>query len=237
MGPGWQQGSGSSVGVRVGGQRIHAQVLGTRLRQLREGYGLVLQDVADLFATTRNVPSQWEGGQREPSYENLLHLADFYGVTTDWLLGRGAAERDSPRVKQVKSQLGDYLRLKEGTLPGTTPGQRLRLAVEFLAAQDSAMFSLERIARQLLVSEETIRQMLFGQVIATGPVVQRFAQYANLPELWFYQPTPQLEDASVKYRALVERFQAEALVPEEVEQRVWGAKRSAQRRARRVPPG
>lgn len=237
MGPGWQQGSGSSVGARVGRQRIHAQVLGTRLRQLREGYGLVLQDVADLFATTRNVPSQWEGGQREPSYENLLHLADFYGVTTDWLLGRGAAERDSPRVKQVKSQLGDYLRLKEGTLPGTTPGQRLRLAVEFLAAQDSAMFSLERIARQLLVSEETIRQMLFGQVIATGPVVQRFAQYANLPELWFYQPTPQLEDASVKYRALVERFQAEALAPEEVEQRVWGAKRSAQRRARRVPPG
>lgn len=224
------------MSARVEGQRVHAQVLGTRLRQLREGYGLVLQDVADLFATTRNVPSQWEGGQREPSYENLLHLADFYGVTTDWLLGREAAERDSPRVKQVKSQLGDYLRLKEGNLPGTTPGQRLGIAVEFLSAQDSAMFSLERIARQLLVSEEILRQMLFGQAIATGPIIQRFAQYANLPELWFYQPTPQLEDASVKYRALVERFQAEALAPEEVEQRVWGAKRSAQRRARRLPP-
>jgi len=223
------------VGSRIGGQRVHAQVLGARLRQLREGYGLVLQDVADLFATTRNVPSQWEGGQREPSYEYLLHLADYYGVTIDWLLGREAAERDSPRVKQVKSQLGDYLRLKEGTLRGTTPGQRLQLAVEFLAAQDSAMFNLERIARQLLVSAETLREMLFGQMIATGPVVQRFAQFANLPELWFYQPTPQLEDASVKYRALVERFQAEAMAPEEVEQRVWGPKRTAHRRSRRAP--
>ncbi|HYG56601.1 MAG TPA: helix-turn-helix transcriptional regulator [Symbiobacteriaceae bacterium] len=206
-------------------RREDSLILGSRLRQLREGLGLVLQDVADLFHTSRNVPSQWEGGQREPSYEHLLRLADFYGVTTDWLLGREGADKDSPRVRQVKSQLQDYLRLREATLPGTAPGQRIRMAVEFLASQDPQMFSLERVARQLLIAEDMFKQMLFGQAMVTGPVIQRFAQFANLPELWFYHPAPQLEDPSVKYRGLVERFLAEGLTPEAVEQTVWGAKR------------
>lgn len=213
-------------------RRENLLILGSRLRQLREGLGLVLQDVADLFGTNRNVPSQWEGGQREPSYEHLLRLAEFYGVTADWLLGREGAEKDSPRVRQVKSQLHDYLRLREATLPGTTPGNRIRIAAEFLASQDPQMFSLERIARQMLLPEEMLQQMLFGQAMATGPVIQRFAQFTNLPELWFYHPVPQLEDPLVKYRELVERFQAEGLSPETVEQRVWGAKRG--RRGRKT---
>lgn len=219
---------------RAGDRQLHTNTLGIRLRQLREGLGLVLQDVADLFGTSRNVPSQWEGGLREPNYEALLHLADYYGVTTDWLLGREGADKDSPRVRQVKSQLRDYLRLREGSLQGTTPGQRLKVAVEFLSTQDGTMFSLNRLARQVLISEEGFRQMLFGQAIATGPVLQRFAQFANLPELWFYQPNPQLEDASVKYKSLVERFQAEGLSPEDVEQRLWAPKRAGARRTKRA---
>lgn len=214
----------------VDGVRSH--ILGARLRQLREGLGLVLQDVANLFDTSRNVPSQWECGQREPSYEHLLTLADFYGVTSDWLLGRDGAEKDSPRVRQIKTRLLDYLRLKEPALRETTPGQRLHLALEFLTTQDSEMFNIARIARQLLISEEALREMLLGKTMATGPVVQRFAQFANLPELWFYHPTPQLEDSFEKYRSLVERFQAEALPPEEVERRVWDRQRRS--RPRRV---
>jgi len=207
-------------------------VLGPRLRQLREGHGLVLQDVANLFGTNRNVPSQWEGGQREPSYEHLVKLADFYGVTVDWLLGREGAEQDSARVKQIKSQLHDYLRMREASLVNSTPGERLRTAVEFLAAQDPAMFSLERMATQLLITAEPLQQMMYGQVMVTGPVIQRFAQLVNLAEVWFYQPEPQLENPLVKYRTLVEKFQAQGLTPEAVEQKVWGTQRGA-RKARR----
>lgn len=220
--------------VRGGERRAHSLVLGSRLRQLREGLGFVLQDVADLFGTNRNVPSQWEGGQREPSYDHLMRLADFYGVTVDWLLGRDGAEKDSPRVKLVKAQLRHYLQLKEASLSHSTPGKRLKVAIEFLAGQDAEMFSLNRLAQQLLISEETLRPILFEQMMAPGPVIQRFAQFASLPELWFYQPVPQLEDPSAKYRSLVERFQAEGLSPEDVEQRLWGTRRTA-RRSRRTP--
>jgi len=204
-------------------------VLGPRLRQLREGCGLVLQDVADLFGTSRNVPSQWEGGQREPSYEHLIRLADFYGVTVDWLLGRDGAEKDSARVKQIKNQLHDYLRLRQALLVNTTPGERLRTAAEFLASQDPVMFSLDRVARQLLIMPEMLRQMMLGQALVSGPVIQRFSQFVNLPELWFYLPAPELEDPSVKYRTLVEKFQAAGFPPELVEQKVWGSQRGGRR--------
>jgi transcriptional regulator with XRE-family HTH domain len=220
------------MGSRNVEPKVPVNVLGARLRQLREGLGFVLQDVADLFSTNRNVPSQWEGGQRQPSYEHLLRLADYYGVTVDWLLGREGAERDSPSVKRVKGQLADYLRLKESSLQGKTPGERLQTAVEFLSGQDAEMFSLARLSRQLLISDEALRQIIFGQAMVLGPVIQRFAQFAYLPELWFYQPAPQLEDAGVKYKDLVQRFQADGLSPSEVEQRVWGSKRAQIDRSR-----
>lgn len=197
-------------------------VLGSRLRQLREGLGLVLQDIGDLFQTNRNVPSQWETGQRAPSYNHLLRLADFYGVTVDWLLGRHGAERDSPRVKLMKSQLLDYLRLQESSVRTMTPGERLALTISYLTRLDGDMFSVNRIAQQVLISPETLDEMAKGRVMATGPVIQRFAQLANLPEVWFYQPEPQLEDVSVKYRSLLERFLAEGLNPDELEHRLWG---------------
>lgn len=91
------------------------------------------------------------------------------------------------------------------------------------------MFRLERLARQLLISEEALGAMLSAEAMATPLVIQRFARHANLPELWFYQPVPELEDPLVKYRALVERFHAEGLTPEMVEQRAWGARRAAGR--------
>jgi len=220
---------------RTGEERDRSLILGARLRQSREGLGLVLQDVADLFSTSRNVPSQWESGVRGPSYANLIKLADYYGVTTDWLLGREGAERDSPRVKQIKSRLGDYLRLREASLQGTTPVERIRVATEFLEGEDPVTFHKDRIARQLLISPDSFRVMLANRMMATDLVIQRFAQLTNLPELWFYQPTPQLEDAAVKYRHIVERFLAEGLDPDQVEQRVWGAKRKGGRKRRAEP--
>jgi transcriptional regulator with XRE-family HTH domain len=204
-------------------------ILGARLRQLRENFGLVLQDVANLFATNRNVPSQWEGGMREPSYEHLLRLADFYGVTVDWLLGREHAEKDSARVKRVKSQLHDYLRLREAALTNTPPGLRVRTCAEFLSTQDPTMFSMDRIARQVLIDPGMFREMVYGPAMVTGPVIQRFAEFVNLEEVWFYKPVPQLEDPFIKYRTLVEKFQADGLSPEYVEGKVWGAPRAARR--------
>lgn len=211
--------------------------LGLRLRQLRENYGLVQQDVADLFQTNRNVASQWESGAREPSLENILRLTMFYGVTVDWLLGVPNADKDAPDVRQIKRELGDYLRLKESTLKRTGPEVRLKLAVDFLRERDSEQFAVERIAQAVNITPSTFEEMMEGRVRVSGPVIQRFADYAKLPELWFWQPEPQLGDPTVKYQDLVQRFHAEGLQPEEIERRVWGPTRRAGGRSPRRGSG
>lgn len=177
------------------------------------------------MGTRRNVISQWETGQREPSYHHLLLLADFYGVTTDWLLGREGAEKDSPRIKKVKSLLHDYLRLKEGSLKDTAPGYRLKLAVSYLHEHDPEMFHHERLAAQLLVSVEALQAFLEEALPCPQVVIQRFAHYASLPELWFYQPQPRLEDGLKVYREVLERLQADGIGPTELEALMLRARR------------
>jgi transcriptional regulator with XRE-family HTH domain len=211
--------------------------LGLRLRQLRENYGLVQQDVADLFGTNRNVVSQWESGAREPSLEIILRLAEFYGVTVDWLLGVPNADKDSPDVRQIKRELGDYLRTKEHSLKYSGPSVRLKLAVDYLQERDSTRLSVERIAQAVNITHSTFVEMMEGRVMVSTPVIQRFAEYAKLPELWFWQPEPQLGDPTGKYQDLAQRFHAEGLQPEEIERRVWGPSRRAAGRSPRRGSG
>jgi transcriptional regulator with XRE-family HTH domain len=40
--------------------------------------------------------SDWESGKTNPSMENLKLLAELYGVTTDYLLGREEAQQKAP---------------------------------------------------------------------------------------------------------------------------------------------
>ena len=48
--------------------------------------------VADYIGCSSVVYSRYERGTRQPSIEMLLKLADLFGVTVDFLLGRQALE-------------------------------------------------------------------------------------------------------------------------------------------------
>lgn len=63
-------------------------ILGERLKKLRLDNCLRQEQVARLARVERSTVSLWENGLRQPSYQTLVRLADVYGVTTDFLLGR-----------------------------------------------------------------------------------------------------------------------------------------------------
>ena len=46
------------------------------------------QELAEILGIKRNTYSDWENGKTEPSFENLLKLADLLEVSLDWLFGR-----------------------------------------------------------------------------------------------------------------------------------------------------
>ncbi len=59
-----------------------------RLRDLREDRDLNQTQVAALLHTSQTVYSRYERGYQTIPVEHLLILADFYGVSTDYILGR-----------------------------------------------------------------------------------------------------------------------------------------------------
>ena len=59
-----------------------------RLKELREERNLTQNDVATAIHTTRTNIGRWEKGENEPSANFIIQLADFFEVSTDYLLGR-----------------------------------------------------------------------------------------------------------------------------------------------------
>ena len=63
-------------------------MLNIRLTTLRNSKNKTQQDIADYLGLTRPAYTAYERGTRNPDYVTLQKLADYYDVTTDYLLGR-----------------------------------------------------------------------------------------------------------------------------------------------------
>lgn len=70
-------------------------MLKDQLKSLRERKKLTKKQVADAVGVTERAYITYEYGQRDVSTDVLMRLSDFYGVTTDYLLGRDTGEPDS----------------------------------------------------------------------------------------------------------------------------------------------
>jgi transcriptional regulator with XRE-family HTH domain len=72
-------------------------LVGPRLRKVRELRGITLTDVAERTGISKSTLSRLETGQRRPSLELLLPLAQTYRVPLDDLVG--APEVGDPRIR------------------------------------------------------------------------------------------------------------------------------------------
>ena len=68
----------------------------TVFKIMREKAGLKQSEVANKLNIAQSTVSMWETGDSFPSRMKLKEIANYFGVTTDYLLGRSHSERDSP---------------------------------------------------------------------------------------------------------------------------------------------
>ena len=59
-----------------------------RLKELRLDKGLKQSELANILMTTQATIGKYERGDLEPNLDFLKRLADFFEVSTDYLLGR-----------------------------------------------------------------------------------------------------------------------------------------------------
>ena len=58
------------------------------IKDIRLRKGLTQSDVATALGVSSVVYSRYETGKRQPSIDMLIQMADIFGVTVDFLLGR-----------------------------------------------------------------------------------------------------------------------------------------------------
>lgn len=66
-----------------------------RLTQLREGRGLSRHKLAWDLDVTDSALGHWERGQGVPSTYAVMKYAEYFGVTTDWILFGGSTDADN----------------------------------------------------------------------------------------------------------------------------------------------
>lgn len=67
-------------------------MISEKLSSLRKQRNLTMRDVAESIGVSLSAYQKYENGTRDVSTEMLSKLADFYHVTTDYLLGRDTGE-------------------------------------------------------------------------------------------------------------------------------------------------
>ena len=68
-----------------------------RIRNLREDRDLTQQQLANVLNCTQVCYSNYENGKRGIPAETLIMLADYYGVSVDYLLGRTCRKQPYPK--------------------------------------------------------------------------------------------------------------------------------------------
>ena len=103
-----------------------------RLKELRTEKGLMQEDVAKAINVQNYTIGNWERERSEPSVSAIIDLADYFGCTTDYLLGRendlGLVEINSDLSGDEQELINQYRKLSLGD-----KSQLLALAKRFLS--------------------------------------------------------------------------------------------------------
>ena len=84
-----------------------------RLKELRTEKGVTQKQLGGLFSFSKNTVCEWEKGRAEPKSEVIKKLADYFEVTTDYLLGRSD---DFGNVTVHAEKTGEFLTDDEKSL-------------------------------------------------------------------------------------------------------------------------
>lgn len=76
-----------------------------RIRDLREDRDLKQREIAEYLLCDQSLYSKYERGERPVPIDILNKLADFYGTSIDYLIGRTDQKEPYPRSNIIRKQI------------------------------------------------------------------------------------------------------------------------------------
>lgn len=139
----------------------------TRIRELRKERRLAQKSIADYLGITRQAIAAYENNKREPGYETLCKLADYFNVSTDYLLGRVGS-------KEVEAY---------------TIGQNIKLIRGEATYEEFATELGERFGT--LILPDILKLYETGERKPIKPLIKVLASYGGVSEEFFYNSNTQ----------------------------------------------
>ncbi len=118
------------------GAIMNKSILGDRLKKLRKDKKITQKELAKILNIQNTTLSQYENGVNEPNDEMKVKIADYFGVTIDYLLGRSNVKQINADIDKEANELADEIieiyiqkgKIKRGEK--ITPEQREKILKE-----------------------------------------------------------------------------------------------------------
>ncbi|MFE8697933.1 helix-turn-helix domain-containing protein [Cytobacillus sp. FJAT-53684] len=102
-------------------------MLGERIASLRKKRNLSQYELADRLGFSRGKLANYEQGSRQPDYDTLIKLADFFEVSTDYLL-RGKEYEE--KVDEILEDKDTQIAARDGDISDDEALELLKLLLE-----------------------------------------------------------------------------------------------------------
>lgn len=119
-------------------------MLGKRLATLRRNKSLSQYELAEKLGFSRGKLANYEQGSRQPDFETLMLLADFFGVTVDFLLRKNNKQAENEVVsiteiihflKKHNIDQPSFLNVENWLAMGSEDIRELESYFEFIASR------------------------------------------------------------------------------------------------------
>ena len=113
-------------------------------KELRKAAGLSQAEMAKKLGISRSTAGMYETGQREPDFETLEVIADFFNVDVDYLIGR------TNKTTVLPNSVGGYYLNEETAQMAQELFENKEMRILFSAARDAKPEDLKTAADVLL---------------------------------------------------------------------------------------
>lgn len=83
---------------------------GERLKMLRNKKGLSQKELTERLNLNRSTYARYETSTTQPDYDTLKKLAEFHGVTTDYILGHEVKDIDSMTEEEIDEEIKEIMK-------------------------------------------------------------------------------------------------------------------------------
>ncbi|MEK4695567.1 helix-turn-helix domain-containing protein [Bacillus sp. FSL M8-0063] len=81
-------------------------MIGEKIKELRKNSKITQEQLGNAIGVSKMAISYFEKGKKSPGRESIEKIADYFGVTTDYLLGRSTDDRLTEEQDKNATEIG-----------------------------------------------------------------------------------------------------------------------------------